>query len=106
MLCSLCFLTLEAQVSSAEEAKEVYDFVFGAGSGEKLGTVSAEDISNASLFVKELSEKSCQMGWIESLWRASVKPNATVKGVLKSFTNKLVLKTVATRSKKGKCMSL
>ena len=74
-----------AQLSNKNQAKEVYDFVFGTGAGDKLGTITPEDISKANLFVKELTEKSCQMGWIESLWKSSIKPNATVKGIFMKF---------------------
>ncbi|WP_299684494.1 hypothetical protein [uncultured Dokdonia sp.] len=85
-MCSLLGgITSHAQISNKNEAKEVYDFVFGAGSGTKLGTITSEDIANANLFVKELTEKSCQMGWIESIGKSSLKPNATVKGILLKF---------------------
>lgn len=75
-------------IKTNQETKELLDFIFGTGASKRIGSFTSEDIKISNELAKELVEKSCWMSYIESLFRSSIKPNATLKGIFVSLAKK------------------
>jgi len=78
----------EELVLSHMEAWEVLVFFFGGNAGVKPGWLNDNDRSFAQALLIEAIEASSAMSWIETLWKSSVKPNASVKGIIKALAKK------------------
>lgn len=71
-----------------KEAWEILVFFFGGNAGIEPGQLTDEDRSFAQALLVEAIDKSSAMSWIEVIFRSSVKPNASVKGIIKALIKK------------------
>ena len=70
------------------EAWVILEFFFGGDVGLKPGQITEKDRSFAQALLVEAIDKSYAMSWIETLWKRSVKPNASAKGIIKALAKK------------------
>lgn len=73
---------------SHQEAWEVLVFFFGGNAGVKPGWLNDNDRSFAQALLIEAIDASEAMSWIETLFRSAMKPNASVKGIIKAVAKK------------------
>lgn len=75
-------------VKSDEDVRSVYDFVFGEGSGKKLGNITKQDKDKATLFFADLVDKSCAMSYAETLMKTALNPASNIKTLIRNFAAK------------------
>lgn len=75
-------------VLSHQEAWQVLVYFFGGNAGMVPGWLTDEDRSFAQALLLEAVDKSYAMSWVQTLFEASAKPNASVQGILKSLAKK------------------
>lgn len=87
---------------SDKETIEIYDFIFGKGSGSRLGEISKNDKKVAGAILKQLVDGSCKMGYLESLTTSTLNPSATTTTVIRKLITHHLKTDCPTNLKNGK----
>lgn len=83
------------------EAWTILQFFFGGDVGLEPGQITERDRSFAQALLVEAIDKSYAMSWVETLWKSSVKPNASAKGIIKALGKKALKDWFKDKDAKG-----
>jgi hypothetical protein len=87
---------------SDAETVEIYDFMFGKGSGKGLGEITKNDKKVAKAMLKQLVSGSCKMGYVQTLTTTAMNPSATATKVILKVVKHHITNDCATNLKNSK----
>jgi hypothetical protein len=73
-----------------QEAWQILVFFFGGNASLSPASLTDNDRSFAQALLIEAIDASEDMSWIEAIFRSAMKPNASVKSIIKSLIKKAV----------------